>query len=80
MSSDIIGDAVGDRRERRGRGSSDDLGRRVGRDELGELLFERPKLDHQRVVVGVADLGLVEQVVALVVVPDLLCAGRRPGR
>ena len=70
---------MGDRREGRGRGSSDDLSRRVGCDDLGELVFEPPKLDHQRVVVGVADLGRVEQVVALVVVADLLSQRVDPG-
>ena len=33
--------------------------------------LERPQLAHERVEVGVADLGLVERVVALVVVGDL---------
>ena len=56
--------------ERRTDRSSDLLGRRVGRDEVGMLGLERPQLTHECVVVRVADLGIVERVVPLVVVAD----------
>jgi hypothetical protein len=48
----------------------DALGRRVGRDEVGMLLLERLQLVEQRVVGVVADLGVVEDVVAVTVVLD----------
>ena len=79
LSSDIIGTRwvtaakVADARP------ADLLGRRVGRDELGELVLEGSQLAHQGVVVGVGDLGIVELVVALVVVPDLRAEGVDPG-
>ena len=38
--------------------------------QLGELLLEGLQLAEQRVALGVGDLGLVELVVALVVVLD----------
>ena len=47
------------------------LGRRVGRQELGVLDLEVAQLVQQRVVVGVRDVRVVEDVVAAVVVLDL---------
>ena len=44
------------------------LGGRVGRAQLGVLRLEVAQLVQQRVVVGVRDLGVVEDVVAVVVV------------
>ena len=52
------------------RGRADALRRRVGRDELGVRLLERLQLVEERVVGGVLDLRVVEDVVAVVVVPD----------
>ena len=46
------------------------LRRGVGRLQLGVLPLERPQLVEQRVVGVVADLGVVEDVVAVVVVLD----------
>ena len=70
---------VHDRGEHRGlRGAADLLGRRVGRDELGELLLERPQLADQLVVLGVADGRVVELVVAPVVLGDLRAQLRGP--
>ena len=51
--------------------AADALGRRVRRDQLRELRFERAQLAHQHVVLAVGDLGTVEDVVAVVVVVDL---------
>ena len=48
--------------------AADALGRRVRRDELGVLGLERAQLVEQRVVVVVADLRVVEDVVAVAVV------------
>ena len=48
------------------------LGRRVGREELGMVGLDIPQLVHQLVVLGVRDLGIVEDVVAVVVVVELL--------
>ena len=63
---------VDDRRER-GRGLSPGaLRRRVGRDEFGVRGFELAQLDDQRVELRVADLGFVVDVVAIVVILDLL--------
>jgi hypothetical protein len=47
---------------------ADALRRRVGRAQLGVLGLEVAQLVEQRVVVGVRDLGVVEDVVAVVVV------------
>ena len=58
--------------EPRDRLGADALGRRVGRDELGVLALDRAQLVEQRVVDVVADLGVVEDVVAVVVVRELL--------
>ena len=52
--------------------AADPLGGRVGGDQLGVLGLERAQLVEQRVVLVVADLGVVERVVAVVVVVDLL--------
>ncbi len=65
------GNVVLDGIEGRDDGAADLLGRRVGRDEIGVLGFDRPQLADQVVVIGVADLGVVERVVPLVVVGDL---------
>ena len=51
---------------------ADALRRRVRRDQLGVLGLERLQLAEQRVVDVVADLRVVEDVVAVVVVGDLL--------
>ncbi len=64
-------DAVGDGRERRADRPTDLRGRRRGRLQLGMFGFERLQRADQVVVVGVADLGIVERVVSLVVVRDL---------
>ena len=55
--------------------AADALGGRVGRDELGVLLLQRAELAEERVELGVADLGIVEDVVAVVVRVNL--AGER---
>ena len=47
--------------------AADPLGRRIGAAKLGVLRLERPELVEQRVVGVVADLGIVEDVVAMVV-------------
>ena len=52
--------------------AADALGRRVGRDELRVLALDRAQLVQQRVVGVVADLGVVEDVVAVPVVDELL--------
>ena len=48
------------------------LGGRVGGDQLGMLGLERLQLVHQAIEFGVADLGIVEHVVAVLVVADFL--------
>ena len=53
------------------RAPGDALGRGVGRDELGMRRLELAQLAYQRVVCVVADLGVVQLVVAVVVVCDL---------
>jgi hypothetical protein len=55
------------------------LRRRVGRDEVGVLLLQRPQLPDEGVVVGVGDDRLVEVVVAAVVLPDLGAQPVDPG-
>ena len=57
--------AVLDGREQVGRRAADALRGRVGRDELGEALLELAELAHQLVVLGVGDLGVVQDVVAV---------------
>jgi len=68
-----------DRLEPLDRAAADALGRRIGRDELRMLALERLELAHEAVELGVADLGVREDVVALLVVadeaPQLLDAG-----
>ena len=49
---------------------ADALRRGVGGAEVGVLLLDAPKLAEELVVLGVADLGIVEDVVAVEVVPD----------
>ncbi len=49
----------------------DALRGRIGGDERRVLLLQAAQLAHQLVVLGVADLGAVEDVVAVVVVGDL---------
>ena len=48
------------------------LRRRIGRDQLRMLGLELLQLVHQAVEFGVADLGIVEHVVAVLVVADLV--------
>ena len=61
--------------ERRG---ADPLGGRVGGAQLGVLGLDRPQLVEQRVVLVVADLGIVEDVVAAVVVLEPAAQLGRP--
>ena len=63
--------------ERRG---ADALRRRVGRAQLRVLLLERLQLAVERVVLGVVDLGLVEDVVEVRVPVDGLAQLRPPWR
>jgi hypothetical protein len=62
---------VPDLLELRDRRAADALRRRVRRDELGMLGLDRPQLVEQGVVGVVADLGVVEDVVAVPVVLEL---------
>ncbi len=55
------------------------LRRRVGRDELRVLALDRPQLVEQPVVGVVADLGVVEDVVAVGVMLELRAQLLRPG-
>ncbi len=75
---------MGDRRERGADRAADEPGRRVVGDEIGMVGFELAQLAYERVVVRVADLGVVERVVPLVVIgdlgPELVDAHRRGGR
>ena len=78
------GHPVDDRGEE-GRGRRPDRrGGRVGDHQLGMLVLDGTELADQVVVLGVGDLGVVEAVVALVVVgdegPQLLGPGHRIGR
>ena len=68
LASENIGCRWRDLLEPRDRLGADALGRRVGRDELRVVALDRAQLVEQRVVVVVADLGVVEDVVAVVVV------------
>ena len=61
---------VRDRLEALGGPAADALGRRVGILQLGMRLLERRELAHQRVELGVGDLGSVVDVVPLFVVAD----------
>src|SRR5579864_80216 len=62
------------------------LGGRVRRDEFGMLGFERLQAIHARVVLGVVNLGCVEDVVEVLVVAKVfaqgfdLLGGREAGR
>jgi len=47
------------------------LRRRVGRGELRMLRLERMQVPHQRVVLGVTDLRLVQNVIEMFVAPQL---------
>ncbi len=48
------------------------LRRRIGRDQLRMRGFQRDQLVHQLVELGVADLRIVEHVIAVFVVADLV--------
>ena len=48
------------------------LRRGIGGDEIGMGVFERLQLAHQRVELGVGDLGVVENVVPLFVMPNAI--------
>ena len=56
--------------------ATDPLRRRVRRDQLGMVGLDRPQLVEQRVVLVVADLGIVEDVVAVAVVVEHACGAR----
>ncbi len=75
------GRAVGNLAEAFTRLSPDPLSRGIRGEDLGVFLFECLKLAHQRVVVGVADLGLILHVVLILVMPDLIAQalGSPPG-
>jgi hypothetical protein len=51
--------------------AADALSGRVGRDELGMVGLDGAQLVEERVVLVVADLGIVEDVVAVAVVVEL---------
>ncbi len=59
-------------REALDRPPADPLRGRVGRDEVGVRLLEPGEGPHQLVELGVRDLRIVEDVVALFVIPDAL--------
>ena len=65
LASESIGCRCVTFSQRADRLAADPLRRRVGRDELGVLGLERPQLVEQLVVLVVADLGVVEDVVAV---------------
>jgi hypothetical protein len=65
-------DLVADLRQRGDRLAADALRRRVGREELGVGCLDRAQLVEQRVVLVVADLRIVEDVVAVAVVVQLV--------
>ena len=54
------------------RRGADALGGRVGRGQLGMIGLERFEPAHQAIVFGVGNLGIVEDVVAVVVMVNLL--------
>ena len=58
--------------ERFDRRRANSLRRGVGGHESGMLRLQAPQLFHQEIVLGVGDLGVVEHVVAIVVVIELL--------
>ena len=49
---------------------ADALSRRVGTGQLGVSFLECPQLVEEAIVLGVRELGIVEHVVAIVVVLD----------
>jgi len=51
--------------------SANPLRRRVESDQIGVLGFELLELTHQAIEVGVAELGIVQNVIAIFVMPDL---------
>ncbi len=53
-------------------GSANALGGRVGSDERGVGLFEGLELAHESVVLGVGELGLIEDVIEVFVVAEIL--------
>ena len=53
-------------------GSADALGGGVGGDERGVGLFEGLELAHEGVVLGVGELGLIEDVIEVFVVAEIL--------
>ncbi len=57
---------------------ADPLGGGIGRDQLGMGGFELLQFAVEGVVVGVGDLGGVEHVVAILVMPDQLAELRQP--
>ena len=69
---------VANRLERVDRLAAHPLGRRIRAAQLGVLRLEGPELVEQRVVFVVADLGIVEDVVAMVVAGDLAAKLLRP--
>jgi hypothetical protein len=73
-------DLVPDLREQGRRGGANPEARRVGRDQFRVIGLDRPQLAHQRVVLGVGDLGAVEHVVPLVVMIDERAQLGRPLR
>jgi len=50
---------------------ADTLRGRVGRDQLRVCRLQRPQFIHQRIVLGVADDGLAQHVVTIVMIVDL---------
>ena len=59
------------------------LRRRVGRNQLGMLLLDGLQPPHQRVIFGIVDLGLIENIILVFVMANfvaelfaLLCARR----
>ena len=52
--------------------SAHSLGKRIGRDEFGMGVFERPKFPQKRVVFGVGDGGLIQNIVEMFVMFQLL--------
>ncbi len=69
-----------DRGEHLRRRSADTPGRRVGCDEVRVTFLELHQLGDECVVLGIGDLGIVEDVVAMGVVPDPLAQLLHPLR
>ena len=57
--------------------AADPLRGRVGRNQLGMLRLQLDQLVHQPIEFGIADLGIVEDVVAVLVIADLVAQGLR---